>query len=153
MLLFNQGQPLYRIRRTINNKTTCNKIYSSTNFKIMITKHQMVYMTLTLIYLILSGCSKKQAAEMTPVKPEKPESTVTYTNFTQALFQTKCAGCHAAGRGAASIWTFNGLSSITTNQARIRQAVLINKSMPKNGSLSAAELQSLQEWFDKNMPE
>lgn len=119
----------------------------------MITKHQMVYLTLTLIYLLLSGCSKRQAAEMAPTPPEEPEVTVTYTNFTQALFQTKCAGCHGAGRGAAAIWTFNGLSSITSNQTRIQQSVLVTKSMPKGRSLSAAELQSLQEWFDKNMPE
>lgn len=122
----------------------------------MITKHKMVYLTLTLIYLLLSSCSKRQAAEMAPaapVTPEVPEIKVTYTNFTQALFQTKCAGCHGAGRGAAAVWTFNGLSSITTNQARIRQSVLVNKTMPMGRSLSAAELQSLQEWFDKNMPE
>lgn len=92
-------------------------------------------------------------APATPAPSEVPETTVTYGNFAQALFQTKCAGCHGAGRGAASIWTFNGLSSITSNQTRIRQSVLVTKSMPIGRSLSAAELQSLQEWFDKNMPE
>lgn len=109
-----------------------------------------VYLAVMLIYLLMFSCSKRQAAEM---KPEKPTSTVTYTNFTQALFQTKCAGCHAPGRGAAAIWTFNGLSSVTSSQTRIKQAVLVNKSMPRGGSLSAAELKSLQEWFDNNMPE
>lgn len=122
----------------------------------MITKHQMVYLALTLIYLLLSSCSKRQAAEMapaTPAPPEVPEITVTYGNFAQALFQTKCAGCHGAGKAAASIWTFNGLSSIVSSKTRIRQAVLVNKTMPLSGSLSAAELQSLQVWFNKDMPE
>lgn len=119
-------------------------------------KHRMHYLILTGLYLLLFSCSKKQAAEMVPAKPvdpEKPGTTVTYTNFAQALFQTKCGGCHSAGRGAAAIWTFNGLASVTTNQARIRQAVLVSKSMPLGGTLSAAELKSLQEWFDNNMPE
>lgn len=119
-------------------------------------KHRMVYLTLTVMYLLLLSCSKRQAAEMAPtppVNPEKPGTAVTYTNFAQALFQTKCGGCHSAGRGAAAIWTFNGLASVTTNQSRIKQAVLVNKSMPLGGTLSAAELKSLQEWFDKNMPE
>ena len=116
-------------------------------------KHRMAYLTLTVVYLLLLSCSKRQAAEMAPTPPETPGTTVTYTNFAQALFQTKCGGCHSAGRGAAAIWTFNGLASITTNQNRIRQAVLVTKSMPMGGTLSAAELKSLQEWFDKNMPE
>lgn len=118
-------------------------------------KHCIPYLTLTVIYLLLFSCSKRQAAEMkpTPVPPDKPGSTVTYTNFAQALFQTKCAGCHGVGRGAAAIWTFNGLASVSSNQTRIRQSVLVSKSMPKGGTLSAAELKSLQEWFDNNMPE
>lgn len=118
-------------------------------------KHRMVYLTLTVMYLLVLSCSKRQAAEMapTPPNPETPGTTLTYTNFAQALFQTKCGGCHGAGRGAAAIWTFNGLASISTNQSRIRQAVLVNKSMPLGRTLSAEELKSLQEWFDKNMPE
>lgn len=114
-----------------------------------------VYLALTLIYLLLFSCSKRQAAEMapTPAPPEEPGTSVTYNNFAKALFQTKCAGCHSAGRGAAAVWTLNGLSSITSNKTRIQQAVLVNKSMPMGGTLSAAELKSLQEWFDNNMPE
>lgn len=119
----------------------------------MITQHRMVYLTLTLMYVLLSGCSKKQAAEIAPETPDKPAAAVTYANFTKALFQTKCSGCHASGGSAASIWTFNDRSSIVNNENRIRQAVLVNKSMPRSGSLTAAELKSLQEWFDNKMPE
>ena len=92
-------------------------------------------------------------APATPELPDVPGNTVTYGNFAQVFFQTKCAGCHGAGKAAASIWTFNGLSSIVSSKTRIEQAVLISKRMPLGGSLSAAELQSLQEWFNKDMPE
>ncbi|WP_442591438.1 hypothetical protein ACSBL2_09430 [Pedobacter sp. AW31-3R] len=123
----------------------------------MTTKHKMVYTTIILIYVLLSiSCSKRQAAEMTPsppTNPETPVTAVTYANFTQNLLQTRCAGCHAAGGSASSIWSFNGRSSVVSNEARIRRVVLVTRSMPLGGSLTAAELTSLQQWFDNNMPE
>lgn len=118
-----------------------------------LSKRNMVYLTITLIYLILSSCSKKQAEPMEPAKPEEPATKVTYNNFVQGLFQSKCAMCHAPGNSAAAIWTFNGYSTVTGNSANIRRAVITNKTMPKTGSLSASELQSLSSWFDNGMPE
>jgi len=116
---------------------------------------KLIYAALVVVYILMSiSCSKRQADEIVP-KPTNPgggTSTVTYTNFTQALIQTKCAGCHAPGRSVASVWTFNGLASITSNETRIRRVVLETKSMPIGGSLTAAELSSLQEWFDNKMP-
>lgn len=114
-----------------------------------------IYIALVLVYVLLSiSCSKRQADEIVPdpVNPGGGTSTVTYTNFTQALIQTKCAGCHGVGRSAASIWTFNGLASITSNETRIRRVVLETRTMPIGGSLTAAELASLREWFDNKMP-
>ncbi|WP_029284644.1 cytochrome c [Pedobacter sp. R20-19] len=116
---------------------------------------KFIYVALVIVYILLSNsCSKRQADEIVPqtTNPGGGTSTVTYTNFTQALIQTKCAGCHGAGRSAASIWTFNGLASITSNETRIRRVVLETKSMPIGGSLTAAELASLKEWFDNKMP-
>ena len=123
----------------------------------MNTKHRTIYAAIFLIYLfLLISCSKRQAAEMAPVptpNPGVPVTAITYANFTQDLIQTRCAGCHAAGGSASSIWLFNGRNSIVTNEARIRRVVLVNRSMPLGGSLTAAELASLQQWFDNNMPE
>ncbi|MFW0718550.1 c-type cytochrome [Pedobacter sp. N23S346] len=122
----------------------------------MKTNQRFIYIALVLFYVLLSiSCSKRQADEIvpqTPVTPGVGTSTVTYTNFTEALIQTKCAGCHTAGRSAAAIWTFNGIASITSNEARIRRVVLETRSMPIGNSLTAAELTSLREWFDNNMP-
>jgi uncharacterized membrane protein len=107
-------------------------------------------------YLLILSCSKKQAEELQPASPSEPETPateVTYANFVQPLFQTKCAGCHAAGRNSAAIWTFNGISSVSSNAGRIKDVVLVRKVMPLGGSLSATELKSLTEWFDKGMPQ
>lgn len=111
--------------------------------------------TIALSYLLLSACSKKQADEVspTPVVPEVPGTTVTFSASVNPLLQTKCAGCHAPGRQAAAIWNFNGYTSVTTNAERIKQAVLVSKSMPLGGSLSTAELKLLQDWFDQGMAE
>jgi uncharacterized membrane protein len=107
-------------------------------------------------YLFLFSCSKKQAEELQPAspsEPEKPGTEVTYANFVQPLFQTKCGGCHGVGKSSASVWTFNGLSSISSNAGRIKDAVITRKIMPLGGSLTAIELQSLNDWFDKGMPQ
>ena len=109
--------------------------------------------TLTLCYLLIAACSKKQADEIKPAVPEAPGTAVTFTAVVNPLFQTKCNNCHAPGRQAATIWSFNGYATVTANADRIKQAVLVNKSMPLGGTLSAAELQSLQDWFDQGMKE
>ncbi|PTS92438.1 hypothetical protein DBR11_26900 [Pedobacter sp. HMWF019] len=116
-------------------------------------KYSAITIVLAIIYMILLSCSKKQAAEIKPdvPAPENPGAVLTYSNFAQALFQNKCAGCHAPGRSAAAIFNFTGYASVVTNSERIKQAVLVNKTMPLGGSLSAAELQSLTNWFNQGM--
>lgn len=121
------------------------------------TKHQRIYLAMAMIYLLLASCSKNQAEEMKPNNPAVPENPgtgkVTYNNFTGALLQTKCSGCHAPGGSAAPVFTFNGYASVTANAERIRQAVIVTKRMPPGGSLSATELESLSKWFEDGMPE
>lgn len=113
---------------------------------------------LTIIYLFMASCSKRQAEEMNPEgvivpPPDTPEAKITYTNFTQGLFQTKCAGCHAPGQSASGSWTFNGYASIVSLSGTIKQVVLVSKSMPRGGSLTPTELGSLQTWFDNGLPQ
>lgn len=113
--------------------------------------HICIYLAIAIIYLLLASCSKKQADEIVP-DPPAPQK-VTYNNFAQALFQNRCAGCHGPGGQGAAAFTFNGYASVVANAERIRQAVIVTKRMPANGSLSAAELQSLSKWFEDGMPE
>lgn len=111
---------------------------------------------LAVIYFCLASCSKRQASEMKPeevIVPEVPGTTITYANFVQGLFQSKCSVCHAPGGSASAFWTFNGYSTVTAKSASIKQMVLVSKTMPKSGSLSATELTSLQAWFDNGLPQ
>lgn len=107
--------------------------------------------TIMMTLLILSACSKNQADEPKPVVPEKPGTKVSYAEVVQPLLQAKCAGCHAPGRRASAAWSFNGYTSVTGSADKIKQAVLVSKTMPIGGTLSAAELQSIKDWFDQGM--
>jgi hypothetical protein len=112
---------------------------------------QLIYLGIGLVYALFAACSKNQAEEAKPTEPVRPVEKVSYTNFVGALFEAKCAFCHAPGKGQASLWTFNGYSSVVDNANAIKQMVLVTKAMPKGGSLSATELSSLQSWFDQGM--
>ncbi|MGY4385004.1 putative membrane protein [Pedobacter sp. UYP24] len=119
-------------------------------------KHQIVYLTLIIAYMMMASCTKKQSQEIkpdVPVVPITPVIKITYANFAESLFQSKCSSCHASGKSDAGFFTLNGYASIKANAERIKQAVLVSKRMPKAGSLSATELQSLSTWFDNGMPE
>jgi len=119
-------------------------------------KKQNSIFLLAAITALLFACSKRQAEELKPATPAGPTAVttanVTYTNFAGALFQTKCNNCHGPSGAIKSIWLFNGLASIK-NDARVANAVLVTKTMPKGGSLTANERELLQAWVDKGMPE
>ncbi len=114
----------------------------------------LIFMFILLISAGIISCSKKQADEIIPDQvpaTETPGAGVVYTGAVQDLITTKCGGCHAAGKQAAAIWTFAGYGSVTANSARIKQAVLVSKTMPLGGSLTSAELKLLQDWFNNGM--
>jgi hypothetical protein len=110
---------------------------------------QRIYAAIGLSYLFFAACSKNQSDTGTPAPQPKPTSQVTYTNFVGALLDTKCGFCHAPGQPQASFWTYDGYASVIANADLIHSLVLVNKTMPKSGSLTTAELKSLQDWYDQ----
>ena len=121
-------------------------------------KKQSSIFLLAAITALLFACSKKQAEELKPETPTPngptPVTTanVTYTNFAGALFQTKCNCCHGPNGAMKGVWALNGLASIK-NDARVANSVLVTRTMPRGGSLTASERELLQAWVDKGMPE
>ena len=116
-------------------------------------KKQNSIFLLAAITALLFACSKKQAEELKPAGPTPVSAAnVTYTNFAGALFQTKCSSCHGPNGAIKGVWALNGLASIK-NDARVANAVLVAKTMPKVGSLTVSERALLQAWVDKGMPE
>lgn len=118
-------------------------------------KLKIVSAGLALSYLLIAGCTKKQAEELAPTPPAGSGNpvAVTYTAVIGPLFQSRCASCHAPGKPQAGIFTLNGYSSVVSNADRIKQQVLVLKAMPLGGSLSTSELRSVQAFFDQGMPQ
>ncbi len=106
---------------------------------------------IALIYLLTAACTKKQAEEFKPETPGNPETQVSYAATVAPIFAAKCSGCHANGGRGTTAWLFTGYNSVKDNADRIRNAVVVTRSMPMGGSLSAAELQSVRDWFDQGM--
>ncbi|MBE9600014.1 hypothetical protein [Pedobacter sp. MC2016-24] len=117
-------------------------------------KVMIVLCCFAVAYAALLSCTKKQANEMiidqNPA-PETPGTGVMYAGAVQNLLSNRCGTCHSTGRSAAVFWNFSGYTAVTTNADRIKQAVLINKTMPMGGSLNASELKLLQDWFNDGM--
>ena len=114
-------------------------------------KRQTLLVGIALIYLLAAACTKKQADEFEPETPESPETKVSYAATVAPIFKANCEGCHAGSGRGTTAWIFSGLNSVVTNESRIRNAVVVNRTMPLGRSLSAADLQSVRDWFDQGM--
>jgi uncharacterized membrane protein len=68
------------------------------------------------------------------------------------LIQTKCAisGCHDASASGGII--FSDYASIQTRAARIRQRAVVERTMPKTGSLTQTEINKLRCWIEGGTP-
>ncbi|MDP4797829.1 MAG: hypothetical protein NWR50_03110 [Crocinitomicaceae bacterium] len=85
---------------------------------------------------------KKSKNNITPVCDG---SNPTYTNFVADLIASKCASCHDYS-------TYAKLSAITSN-GQFTNTVLTDQTMPKNNSISEADLNKLQCWVENGFPE
>lgn len=106
---------------------------------------------------VFSACSSDSAEDPTP-NPPPPGGTVTaenvtYKNFGAAFFASKCNACHGAGGAGSAQFVFSGYTSVKNNADRIRNAVLVARTMPQGGSLTEAERTLLDAWFKRNLPE
>ena len=97
-----------------------------------------------LFLVILSGvlsCNKSK----NKITPVCDGSSPTYNSFVANFISTNCASCHDYS-------TYAKLSAITQSGA-FTQFVLTDQSMPKNSSISDADLNKLQCWVDNGFPE
>lgn len=119
-------------------------------------KYLVVYLNLFLLFVCIYSCSKDQAASPEPESPDNEEVTVenvSYNNFVGVLFESNCSSCHAPQGSASGRWAFSGYASVRDNAARINNVVLVTRTMPLGGSLTARERTLLQAWFERNTPE
>jgi hypothetical protein len=82
------------------------------------------------------------------------DSTLTYANFGEAFFLSKCLSCHAGKEspGLASLYQIRAnIDEIDRAAAAGPNAV--NTYMPESGSVSEEERRQLGEWLASGAPE
>jgi len=100
---------------------------------------------------VLYGCSKSNAGGGTITTPTC-EGTKSFATDVNPIIQSTCAisSCHAAG-------SFNGpgpltsYAQISANSVAIRTAIA-NGTMPKTGSLTTAQRNTIVCWIDNGAP-
>ncbi|EMR02661.1 hypothetical protein [Cesiribacter andamanensis] len=103
---------------------------------------------------VWAGCAYHTEEELYPLDPNCQTEAITYTANIRQLITTNCAlsGCHVAGTGRANLTTYAGVKQVADN-GLIRQKVIVEKSMPPSGPLSACEISQLDAWLRAGAPE
>ncbi len=78
-------------------------------------------------------------------------SSYTYDVDIKPIITGNCVGCHSPnGRD----WPYlTSYAEISNHIDAIEREVVIEKEMPKNGSLSDGEIQKIKCWIDEGFPE
>jgi mono/diheme cytochrome c family protein len=91
------------------------------------------------------GTTPTPAATPTPV----PSSALSFEYVKQEVLQPKCINCHGTS-GNVNLETFASVKSVMSG---IIKAALINKTMPKDSSLTQAQYDILLNWIALGAPE
>ena len=120
-----------------------------------------VLATLTLVgMLFYMSCSgSKDDGMVTPPPPPPPPPTcngvaISYATNIQPIISTKCAtnsDCHGSGsvNGPGPLTDYDKVKAAA---ARIKPAV-VSGLMPKTGSLTSAQIQTIRCWVDNGTPQ
>jgi hypothetical protein len=75
---------------------------------------------------------------------ETPTNGVGFAQIKTQILEPKCTRCHS---------NYASYSNVFADREDIRQAVLIERSMPKRDTMSDEQYATLQEWLDAGAPE
>ena len=81
-------------------------------------------------------------------------SNPTYNGEIKAIIDNNCTGglCHDNGSSKGDFTSYAGLLNVLEN-GKFKSEVLIDQSMPRNGSLNQQEIDAIQCWSENNYPE
>ena len=81
-------------------------------------------------------------------------TTPTYDADIKAIIDATCMGssCHSTGSAQPHLTSYAGLKVVTTS-GTFETNILINKTMPRTGSLTADELSMIKCWHENGYPE
>lgn len=122
------------------------------------------FVAIITLTVILVSCTKEKVQMVVPEKPITTSSTttvpngtvITYNNTVRAIISQHCTpSCHTPGKWGyvvADLTSYNGVK-IEVDAGTFKNRVLVQKSMPTNGSLSEDELRKLNDWINNMIPE
>ena len=111
-----------------------------------------VLVLLLVSIITLNGCYYDNEEILYGTGVDCTQVTAKYTIDVAPIIQSKCAysGCHDAG--AAGGVALTNYTQVFQNSARIRTSTVVNKTMPKTGSLTPTELAKIKCWLDSGAP-
>lgn len=101
-----------------------------------------------LLCVLIAGCSGASSTGIdvsTLTCP--PDSTLTYENFGQPLFENRCLSCHDRKRPILET-----VDQILANRDSILQEAVATTSMPQNEDMPLEERELLGEWLACGAP-
>ncbi|UOF01302.1 hypothetical protein [Bdellovibrio reynosensis] len=88
-----------------------------------------------------------------PSKPVGPED-LHFTTVTNEVFTPKCYKCHNRANGVTNGGIgLDTLIEVRANSAKIYQAAILEKRMPKNDTLTTRQYNLLKAWLEAGSPE
>ncbi len=107
---------------------------------------QKLHFRSLLIFGIFFAYSCKTQKRTTIIEEVCATPAPTYSSNVKSIINTKCAteGCHSEGRGDFRV--FENFKRKVDN-GEVKDKVVINKSMPPNGTLSKNEIQEIDCWI------
>lgn len=114
-------------------------------------RNSVITLTSTLLF---AGAALFTSCRQDILTPVCDGSKPTYDGEVRIIITNNCNGssCHGTGSGKHEYTTYALLHKVCTN-GKFDARVLNNQSMPKGGTLTQAEINTLQCWSDNNFPE
>lgn len=99
--------------------------------------------------LYMAGCTRDQVE-----LPEPCNEVKSYNDAIRDILRNKCntSGCHDGASGVGNYNSYSGVRRVVEN-GEFRQQVVIEKTMPKDGTLSDEEFDLLRCWSENGFPE
>jgi hypothetical protein len=115
--------------------------------------HLLFYLTIVVIAFALNACYYDNAEELYPDSKNCDVSNIDYNLDIKPIVDSNCAlsGCHISGTGRKDFSTFQGLKDVL-DDGRLRQHVVINKTMPPSGPLSTCNIAKIDAWIQAGGP-
>ena len=110
---------------------------------------RIIYFGTLLCSIVLLNCTAD-----TVEPPEPCLDVMSYNAGVREIIRNKCnfSGCHDGSSGVGNYNTYQGMNRILDNDA-FRQEVVVARTMPKSGSLTAEEFKALKCWSENDYPE